>query len=103
MTPFRETVGVTGGAHDIVTCRGTLHMLLTNKNQCLMIQIKNVPCVESNPHYGFPLTPFYEYGFKKAMHSAREKVVLKDENGRKYDLRIANKKKRLRCTHLYSI
>ena len=69
LTPFRETVGVTGETNTIVTCKGTLHLLLKNNTQHLFIQVKNVPCIESNPHDGFPLLPFCDYGSKQSIHS----------------------------------
>ena len=67
-------------------------MLLTNNNQRLIIQVKNVLCIESNPHDCLPLLSFYDYDFKQSIHSARDKVILKDENGHKHDLPITNQR-----------
>ena len=36
----REIIGVTGGTHAIINCKGTLCLLLTNNTQCLVIQDK---------------------------------------------------------------
>ena len=58
------------------------------KNQQLIIQIKNVPRVESKTYNSFPFLPFCDYGFKKFSHSARDKTILKFNNERKYDLPI---------------
>ena len=64
LNPYRETIWVTRRTNEIVTCIGTLCLLLQNNTRHLVIQVKNVPYIESNPHNDFPILPFYDYGFK---------------------------------------
>jgi len=59
-----DTVGVTRGSSAFVDFKGTLYLLLETDNTKLLIQIKNVPCIKTNPYSGLPLTPFKDYGFK---------------------------------------
>ena len=71
-----------------VDFKGTLYLLLETDDTKLLIQIKDVPCIKTNPHSGLSLTPFKDYGFKQAMHIVRNKVSLQDNNGCKFDIPI---------------
>ena len=46
--------------------------------------------MQSDLHNGFPLLPFYDYGFNKSTHSARDRIMLKDSTGSKYDILVSH-------------
>lgn len=52
----------------------------------MLIQVKDVPCVTSNPHSGLPLTPFVDFGFNHATHMIRKKIILQDDKDNEFEM-----------------
>ena len=52
-----NAVGVTGGSTSMVSFKGTLCLLLQGDQSNLVFEVKNVPCVVSDPHNAPP--PFF--------------------------------------------
>ena len=46
----------------------------------------------SNPHNGFHMLPFYDYGFKQAARSTRELMTLRDDHNVKFELPVTSQR-----------
>ena len=90
-----EFFWVTGGSRASVKWKGTLIFILKSDKSQVLVKVTNVPCIPSNPHSGFPLTPFKDFGFIKAIHITRDKVILKSPQGTLFYILATSQRNRL--------
>ena len=103
LTPCVDTVSVTSRSTSVVSCKVMLCLLSQGDQSNLVTDVKNVPCTTSNPHNGFPALPSCGHGFKKAMHSTRESIALKDDKNIKFELTITSQHNGLDCVDFYFV
>ena len=92
LIPCSDSVGVTSGHAALASCKGTLYFLLQGNQYNLVVEVKNVPCITSNPHNGFPLLPLYDYGFKQVIHSTRDRLTLRHDKTVFFYFRLKSKR-----------
>ena len=64
LIPNSNTTGVIGGSNSEIHFKGTLCAYLHFEYKAMIVQIKDVPRIKSNPHNGFTLIPFNDVRFK---------------------------------------
>ena len=62
LVPRSDTAGLTGGSNATIDFKGTSCSYLHCEETAMITQIKDDPIEKSNPHNGFPLAPFKDFG-----------------------------------------
>ena len=78
LIPSYDAMDITRGSNSVINFKGTLCVYLHCKETSIITQIKDVPCIKSNPHNGFILKLFKDFGFKQVINFARDKIILQN-------------------------
>ena len=74
--------------------KGALCVYLYCEERAMKMK-KDALCIKSNPHNGFRLTPFKDFGLKKAIHVVRDNIIAQNHEGQRCRFPISSQCKSL--------
>ena len=67
LVPRSNAVEITGCSKAAIEFKGTSRVCLNCEEIAIIVQMKDVPCINSNPHHSFPLTLLKYFGLNNLL------------------------------------